>query len=74
MSFVIAAPQDMTAAATHLASIGSTVSSARAGAAASTTAIVAAGYGLRCQHVSGGLIGREPAAADVGAKLRNCRA
>ncbi len=43
MSFVIAAPQLVTAAAVVLANIGSTIDSANAAAAAPTTAVVAAG-------------------------------
>ena len=43
MSFVIAAPEMMTAAATDLVSIGSTVSAANAAAAATTTEVLAAG-------------------------------
>jgi len=42
MSFVIAAPEMMTSAATDLASIGSTLSAANASAAAPTTGVVAA--------------------------------
>ena len=42
MSFVIAAPEMMTSAATDLAGIGSTLSAANAAAAAPTTGIVAA--------------------------------
>ena len=42
MSYVIAAPEMMTAAATDLANIGSTLSEANAAAAAPTTAVVAA--------------------------------
>ena len=43
MSFVIAVPELMSNAATNLADIGSTISSASAAAAAPTTAVVAAG-------------------------------
>ncbi|REZ16910.1 PE family protein, partial [Mycobacterium tuberculosis] len=43
MSFVIAAPEFLTAAAMDLASIGSTVSAASAAASAPTVAILAAG-------------------------------
>ena len=43
MSFVIAVPEMVSAAATDLASIGSTISSVSAAAAAPTTAVVAAG-------------------------------
>jgi hypothetical protein len=43
MSFVIAAPEFVTAAATDLANIGSTLNAANAAAAATTTAVVAAG-------------------------------
>ena len=43
MSFVIAAPELVTAAATDLANIGSTLSTANAAAAATTTEVVAAG-------------------------------
>ena len=42
MSFVIAAPEMMTAAASDVANIGSTLSAANAAAAAPTTGIVAA--------------------------------
>ena len=42
MSYVIAAPELMTSAATDLATIGSTLSAAQAAAAARTTGIVAA--------------------------------
>src|SRR5215472_10431765 len=42
MSFVIAAPEMMTAAATDVASIGSTLNAANAAAASPTTGIVAA--------------------------------
>ncbi|WP_152408445.1 PE family protein, partial [Mycobacterium tuberculosis] len=43
MSFVIAAPEAIAAAATDLASIGSTIGAANAAAAANTTAVLAAG-------------------------------
>ncbi len=43
MSFVIAAPEFVTAAASDLASIGSALGSANAAAAPSTTGILAAG-------------------------------
>ena len=43
MSFVIAAPEFLTAAATDLAGIGSTVSAASAAASAPTIAVLAAG-------------------------------
>src|ERR1700739_1278992 len=43
MSFVIAAPEFVTAAATDLANIGSTLSAANAAAATTTTEVVAAG-------------------------------
>ena len=43
MSFVIAAPELVTAAATDLANIGSTLTTANAAAAATTTEVVAAG-------------------------------
>jgi PE family len=42
MSFVIAAPEFVTAAATDLASIGSTLNAAKSAAAAPTTGILAA--------------------------------
>ena len=42
MSFVIAAPEMVTSAATDLASIGSTISAANAAAAAPTTGVLAA--------------------------------
>src|SRR6516225_8662301 len=42
MSFVIAAPEFVTAAASDLASLGSTISSANAAAATSTTGVLAA--------------------------------
>ncbi|WP_261901069.1 PE family protein, partial [Mycobacterium marinum] len=43
MSFVITAPEALTAAATDLASLGSTIGAANAAAAAPTTAVLAAG-------------------------------
>src|SRR4051794_23788170 len=43
MSFVIAVPEMLAAAASDLASIGSTVSAANAAAASSTTGLLAAG-------------------------------
>ncbi|PHP03972.1 PE family protein, partial [Mycobacterium tuberculosis variant bovis] len=43
MSFVIAAPEVIAAAATDLASLGSSISAANAAAAANTTALMAAG-------------------------------
>ena len=43
MSFVIAIPEMVTTAATDLADIGSTISSAGAAAAAQTTGVLAAG-------------------------------
>jgi hypothetical protein len=43
MSFVIAAPEFLTAAATDLANIGSTVSAASAAASAPTVAVLSAG-------------------------------
>ena len=43
MSFVIAVPEYVTAAASDLANIGSTISAANTAAAAPTSAIVAAG-------------------------------
>ncbi|TKR49725.1 PE family protein, partial [Mycobacterium tuberculosis] len=43
MSFVIAAPEVIAAAATDLASLGSSISAANAAAAANTTALIAAG-------------------------------
>ena len=43
MSYVIAAPEFVTAAATDLAGIGSSLSEANAAAAASTTKVIAAG-------------------------------
>ncbi|MGB9304118.1 MAG: PE family protein, partial [Mycobacterium sp.] len=43
MSFVIAAPEFLTVAASDLANIGSTVGAANAAAAASTTGVLAAG-------------------------------
>jgi len=43
MSFVIAAPELVTAAASDLASIGSTISAANAAAVAPTAGVVAAG-------------------------------
>ena len=43
MSFVIAAPEFLTAAATDLANIGSTIGAANAAAAAPTTSLLAAG-------------------------------
>jgi PE family len=44
MSYVIAAPELMTAAATDLANIGSTLNAANVAAAASTTGVIAAGH------------------------------
>ena len=43
MSYVIAAPEMMAAAATDLGNIGSSLSEANAAAAASTTGVIAAG-------------------------------
>jgi PE family len=43
MSFVIAAPEALTAAATDLTNIGSTIGAATAAAAAPTTSVLAAG-------------------------------
>lgn len=43
MSYVIAAPEMVTAAASGLSNIGSSISSANAAAAAPTTALLAAG-------------------------------
>jgi len=43
MSYLIAAPEWLAAAATDLASVGSSISAANAAAAAPTTALVAAG-------------------------------
>ena len=43
MSFLIAAPEMLAAAATDVASIGSTISEANAAAAAPTTGVLAAG-------------------------------
>jgi PE family len=43
MSFLIAAPETLTTAATDLASIGSALASANAAASAPTTSVVAAG-------------------------------
>ncbi|MEK1165588.1 PE family protein, partial [Mycobacterium ulcerans] len=43
MSFVITAPEALTAAATDLASLGSTIGAANAAAVAPTTAVLAAG-------------------------------
>lgn len=62
MSFVIAAPEFLTAAAMDLASIGSTVSAASAAASAPTVAILAAGadevsiavaalFGMHARHI-----------------------
>lgn len=43
MSFLIAAPEMMVAAATDLARVGSTISAAKVAAAAPTTSVIAAG-------------------------------
>ncbi|EUA00947.1 PE family protein [Mycobacterium kansasii 732] len=53
MSFVITAPQTMAAAATDLADISSTISSANAAAAAPTTGLVAAGADEVSAAISG---------------------
>ncbi|WP_234796418.1 PE domain-containing protein, partial [Mycobacterium tuberculosis] len=60
MSFVIAAPEVIAAAATDLASLGSSISAANAAAAANTTALMA---GSRLQAVEPVLADDQPAGA-----------
>ena len=53
MSFVIAAPEMVSAAATDLARIGSTISAANAGAALPTTQLLAAGVDEVSEAIAG---------------------